>query len=85
MHISRKQWLRWAGAVFAAQVAVFTYIHFFMIGAPNWAEIPYAPFQDVFISFLGGLGLVLGVIVGTLVYSGVIGLILAWFFRRRTS
>jgi hypothetical protein len=75
--------LKWAGIPFAAQLALFAYIHFFMIGAPHWAEIPYEPFQDLFIPILGGLGLVLGVVVGTLVYSVAIGFSLAWIFGGR--
>jgi len=85
MSIPRKRWLKWAGAVFALQVALFTYIHFFRIGAPYWAEIPYIPFSFVFSLVLGGLGLVLGVIVGTLVYSFVFGFIVAWVFQKRAS
>jgi hypothetical protein len=85
MRVSKKRWFRWAAIPFAAQLALFAYIRFFMLGAPHWAEIPYEPFQDLFIPILGALGLVLGVVVGTLVYSGAIGFILAWIFRRPTS
>jgi hypothetical protein len=73
----------WAGAVFVAQLLLFAVIHFFMTGAPYWAELPYLPFQEAFARLLGqywAFGLVLGVIFGTLVYSSVLGLILAWTF-----
>lgn len=86
MSIPTKRWLMWSGAVFAAQLLLFAYIHFFMIGAPHWAEIPYAPFQYGLAPLFGegwGTALVLGLIIGTLVYSGVFGFILAWVFRRR--
>lgn len=81
-----KRWLICAGGVLVAQLLLFAVIHFFMIGAPYWAEIPYAPFQDLFARSLGeswALGLILGVIIGSLAYSGVLGLILAWIFRSR--
>ena len=86
MSIPTKRWLMCSGAVLAAQLLLFAFIHFFMIGAPYWAELPYAPFQDVFARRLGqywGFGLILGVIVGSLVYSGAVGFLLAWVFRRR--
>jgi hypothetical protein len=84
--VTRKKWFLWAGAVFAAQILLFAVIHFFMTGAPYWAELPYLPFQNLFTQMLGQywqLGLVLGAIVGALVYSSVTGLMLAWIFRKK--
>lgn len=76
----------WSGAALAVQLLLFAYIHVFMVGAPRWAELPYEPFQALLAQVPGqdwGFALVVGVIVGTLVYSGTIGFILAWIFRTR--
>ncbi len=85
---TQRRWLKWAGVVFAAQLIFFGAIHFFLIGAPYWAELPYLPFQSLFVNILGQfwpLGLILGVVVGTLVYSCVVGFFLAWMFRSGRS
>ena len=77
-------WLKWAGFVCAAQLILFGVIYLFLVGAPEWVELLYHPFQLLFVSILGRfwpVGLILGVIVGTLVYSCAGGVVLAWIFR----
>ena len=84
--MSKKRWMLWAGSALTAQGLLFGVLALAGAGIPSWYELPYLPFQTLFVHLFGSawaIGLPLGAIVGALTYSIVIGLVLARMFPRQ--
>ena len=76
----------WVAAVFVTQGIIFGGLLLIGPGIPFWFELPYVPFQAVFVRLFGSawaVGLPVGALVGAITYSVVFGLVLARVLSRR--
>ena len=78
--MNKRRSLICVAAVFVAQSIIFGGLLLIGPGIPFWFELPYVPFQAVFLRLFGSawaVGLPVGALVGAITYSVVFGLILA--------
>ena len=68
-------------AAFVVQGLLLGAISLLYVGFPEWAEIPYVPFQALLVAIIPGsywpIGLVLGVCFGMASYSALFALVVS--------